>query len=72
METIEEVIYKCRVAVKNEKSRRTIQDEIERLAKKQEEKTKLKDTFKKKKRLERLINATPYMVNSSGSIGHEN
>ena len=71
LETIEEVLRQCRVAVKNEKSRRSLQDDIGRLTQKQEEKATLKETFIKKRRIDRLIKATPYNVNTGNTIGHE-
>ena len=71
LETIEEVLHQCRVAVKNEKSRRSLQDDIGRLTQKQEEKAILKETFIKKTRIDRLIKATPYNVNTGNTIGHE-
>ena len=70
LDAIEETIHQCRVAIKNEKSRRILQDKITRIARKYDEKTMKKHHFKMKRRQNNLEKATPYPVQSPASIGH--
>ena len=70
LDAIEETIHQCRVAITNEKSRRILQDEFTRMARKYDEKTIKKHHFKMKRRQNNLEKASPYPVQSPASIGH--
>ena len=68
---IEDTIQQCRLAMRNEKSRRSLQDEIIEKTNKDNEKTKQKLTFKQKRRWARLEEATPYpKIQRKDSIEH--
>ncbi|KAJ7390217.1 hypothetical protein OS493_026727 [Desmophyllum pertusum] len=70
IDMIEETIHQCRVAIRNEKSRRFLQDDIQRMTDKNTEKTMQKHAFKLKRRRSLLRKATPYQMQSKDSIGH--
>ena len=57
---IEETIIQCKVAVKNEKARRTLLIEIQKKTEKEHNKKKEKEEFKLERRVTRLRQATPY------------
>ena len=69
-DVIEDVIHHCRVAVRNEKTRRLLRDEIQRKTDADTEKKMKKHSFKLKRRAENLRKATPYPLLSKVSIGH--
>ena len=60
LDVIEETVHQCRVAIKNEKSRRLLQDQIVKMTEKQSKKTLQKHSFKLNRRVSRLRKATPY------------
>ena len=70
LEMIEETICQCRAAVRNEKSRRLLEDEIKHKTDINTKKTVQKQTFKLKRRRSLLSKATPYPLRSQDSIGH--
>ena len=57
---MEETILQCKVAVKNEKARRTLLIEIQKKTQKEHNKKKEKEEFKLERRVTRLRQATPY------------
>ena len=67
---IEETIHQCRVAIRNEKSRRLLQDEIQRKTNKDTEKTMQKHAFELRRRRSLLRKATPYPMQSQDSVEH--
>ena len=67
---IEDTIHQCRVAIRNEKSRRLLEDEIQRKTDKNTEKAIQRHAFKLKRRSSHLRKATPYPMQSEHSIGH--
>ena len=69
-DTIEDTIHQCRVAIRNEKSRRLLQDGIERKTKVDTNKKLQKHSFKLKRRSSNLRKATPYPMESQNSIEH--
>ena len=60
MDVMEEVLNQCRIAIKNEQSRRSLQDQIILLTERQTRKADQKRTFKMSRRAARLVEATPY------------
>ena len=70
LEMIEETIRQCRAAVRNEKSRRLLEDEIKHKTDINTKKTVQKQTFKLKRRRSLSSKATPYPLRSQDSIGH--
>lgn len=68
MKTIEEVIQQCRVAIKNENSRRIIKEKICSMTSQHSEKIIRKHHFKQNRRKDRLTKASPYPKQSSSSI----
>ena len=69
-DTIEDTIHQCRVAIRNEKSRRLLRDDIQKKTNKDTEKTIQKHAFKWKRRMSRLQKATPYPMQTDDSIEH--
>ena len=69
LDVIEETVHQCRVAIKNENSRRFLQDQIVKMTEKQSKKTLQKHSFKRNRRGSRLRKATPYTLQESQSIG---
>ena len=69
LDVIEETVQQCRVAIKNENSRRFLQDQIVKMTEKQSKKTLQKHSFKRNRRGSRLRKATPYTLQESQSIG---
>ena len=67
---IEETIHQCRVAIRNEKSRRLLQDEIQKKTTEDHEKRIKKHSFHLKRRKSRLDKATPYQIPQQDLIGH--
>ena len=67
---IEETIQQCRLAIRSEKSRRQMQDEIIRKTNENAKKTIRKQDFKLRRRHLRLRKATPYSTQSQGPIGY--
>ena len=57
---MEEVIQQCRLAMKNEKSRRSFEEKIADKTREHHNKTLNKLDFKERKRLKRLQKVTPY------------
>ena len=69
LDKIEETVQQCHIAIRNEKSRRLLQDEIRRMTEKDSEKKMKKNDFKLKNRLLKLQRATPYQSHSQQSLG---
>ena len=69
LDKIEETVQQCRIAIRNEKSRRLLLDEIWRMTEKDSAKTMKKNDFKLKSRLLKLQRATPYQSPSQQSLG---
>lgn len=65
LDFIEEIVQQCRIALKNENSRRLLKEQIERMTNKNIEETMRKHTFKLKRRGERLRKAAPYTVQTA-------
>ena len=70
LEIIEETIYQCRIAMKNESSRQLLREQIVKMTAKQNAKTMQKHSFKLKQRGSRLRKATPNSLPESQSIGN--
>ena len=59
---IEETIQQCKVAIKNEKSRRTLLFDFQKKTQEEHKKKKEKEEFKLERRVRRLRQATPYPI----------
>ena len=70
LQHLKATIHQCRVAIRNEKSPRLLEDEIQRKTNKNTEKTMQRHAFKLKRRSSYLRKATPYPMQSEHSIGH--
>ena len=66
--TAEETIQQCKVAVRNEKSRRALAYEIQRKMEEQQRKMNEKEGFKLTRRVKRLQRATPYHTQRQASM----
>ena len=68
IDVMEEVLSQCRIAIKNEQSRRLLQEQIIKFTEKQTQKDARKQRFQLKRRAARLVEATPYPMTRQPSV----